>query len=145
MPNRKENPDMRATGRNLTVVAATTTSLALGLVLTFAGVSLSSVSAQAQAANPLRSMATCNYTSNEPVLRQGDAGYAVRQAQCLLNRSMSGVNLVVDGAFGAATSRAVRRFQDCTSFPVDGVVGPNTWDNLKYWANRSVDLCRFYG
>jgi peptidoglycan hydrolase-like protein with peptidoglycan-binding domain len=142
MISRKDNRNMRTTGQNLVAV---TTSLAVGLGLTFAGVSLSDVPAQAQAASTVRSMATCNYTSNEPVLRQGDAGYAVRQAQCLLNKSMSGVDLVVDGAFGAVTTRAVRRFQDCTSFPVDGIVGPNTWDNLKYWAGRSVDLCRFCG
>ena len=142
MINRKDNRNMRTTRQNL---AAVTTALAIGLGFTFASMSLSDVSAQAQAANTVRSMAACNYTSNEPVLRQGDAGYAVRQAQCLLNKSMSGVDLVVDGAFGAATTRAVRRFQDCTSFPVDGIVGPNTWDNLKYWAGRSVDLCRFYG
>lgn len=95
--------------------------------------------------SPASVQASCNYTSNRPVLRQGSTGLAVKQAQCLLNASMGGVNLAVDGSFGPATTRAVRRFQDCASIGTDGVIGSVTWDNIYYWADRSIDLCTFYG
>lgn len=54
----------------------------------------------------------------------GDAGEAVRGAQCLLQ------GVVVDGIFGPATEAAVRAIQDVFLPPPDGIVGPQTWWTL---------------
>lgn len=55
----------------------------------------------------------------------GDHGEAVRAVQTLAPGS-----LVVDGSFGAVTEAAVREFQSMFAPPVDGVVGPITWQAL---------------
>lgn len=83
----------------------------------------------------------CEYTSAEPVLRQGSTGLAVRQAQCELNWSMTGANLAVDGEFGPATLAATRRFQACVGIAQDGIIGPITWGRLNYWAASSSYAC----
>ncbi|MCX5527494.1 peptidoglycan-binding protein [Streptomyces bobili] len=67
---------------------------------------------------------------------------AVKLAQCYLNLSMSGDNLTVDGMFGPQSDTAARRFQSCAGgLTVDGHVGPNTWDSLRYWANSPNYVC----
>ncbi|HVQ94856.1 MAG TPA: peptidoglycan-binding protein [Mycobacteriales bacterium] len=63
---------------------------------------------------------------------------AVMLAQCYLNNSVNTSMLTVDGRFGPNTDRMVRLFQDplCGNVPpVDGIVGPNTWNALRRWAN----------
>jgi len=64
----------------------------------------------------------------------GDAGTNVRYIQQLLN-GISGTynqipSVTVDGEFGAATQRAVIRFQQLFGLAADGVVGRNTWNQL---------------
>ncbi|UUU26341.1 peptidoglycan-binding domain-containing protein [Streptomyces sp. DSM 40750] len=66
---------------------------------------------------------------------------AVMLAQCYLNLSMSGDNLTVDGRFGPLSNTAARRFQSCAGLTVDGYVGPNTWNSLRYWANSPNYVC----
>ena len=69
-------------------------------------------------------------------IRQGDNGDAVRAAQESLAFRGGVGNPVVDGDFGPKTDASVRAFQqqvhdfDDKSFPVDGVVGPLTWQAL---------------
>lgn len=69
-----------------------------------------------------------------PTLRRGDEGLSVRRAQTLINVSgmwsSSGAELGVDGVFGPATERAVRRYQTEHGLVVDGIVGPATWTAL---------------
>ena len=61
-------------------------------------------------------------------LQRGSEGSAVEGAQYLLRAHGSGIH--PDGDFGPATEDAVRQFQSGQGLPVDGVVGPNTWQQL---------------
>ena len=62
------------------------------------------------------------------VLRIGASGDDVAALQSRLNERGAGV--VVDGNFGPATERVVRRFQSSAGLTADGVVGPATWSAL---------------
>ena len=81
----------------------------------------------------------CNYTTSRPSIRQGSSGAAVKQAQCYLNLSLAidslNPRLAVDGGFGPKTDAATRTFQRCARITVDGIIGPQTWSQLSYWAN----------
>ncbi|MEM6973583.1 MAG: peptidoglycan-binding protein [Pseudomonadota bacterium] len=61
-------------------------------------------------------------------MRIGQSMPAIGIAQKLLNRS--GARLVVDGAFGGKTKRAVRIFQLAHGLHPDGVIGKQTWPLL---------------
>ncbi|AUH44592.1 peptidoglycan-binding protein [Streptomyces sp. CMB-StM0423] len=61
-------------------------------------------------------------------VRQGDSGPAVAAAQSALNKF--GYGLAVDGEFGAGTASAVTSYQSSRGLAVDGIVGPDTWQNL---------------
>ncbi len=77
--------------------------------------------------------------SHHPTIRRGSHGSAVVLAQCLLNlnsMSLLGHPLALDGDFGPLTDSATRSFQRCVHIQVDGVIGPQTWNNLIYWANK---------
>jgi len=67
-------------------------------------------------------------TSTRPVLERGASGTAVKELQRLL--VATGIRLRIDGDFGAATERAVTRFQRSKGLRPDGVVGPVTWRAL---------------
>lgn len=58
------------------------------------------------------------------VLKRGDNNPAVMSMQRLLRAVVPG--LVPDGDFGAATERAVRKFQKAHDIVADGIVGPKT-------------------
>jgi peptidoglycan hydrolase-like protein with peptidoglycan-binding domain len=61
-------------------------------------------------------------------LRQNASGHHVRGLQVALNKRSAG--LLVDGAFGAVTTTAVRNFQSANRLVVDGNAGPITWQAL---------------
>jgi WD40 repeat protein len=63
---------------------------------------------------------------SEPAM-QGDDILLVQQRLLTLGYSEVGK---ADGIFGPLTDQAVRRFQQINGLEVDGVVGPNTWDQL---------------
>jgi uncharacterized protein (TIGR02594 family) len=67
--------------------------------------------------------------TGRPVLREGDKGAFVLDAQSLMQRQkfFSGA---LDGAFGPLTKAAVMAFQDHAGLSTDGVVGPMTWRAL---------------
>jgi peptidoglycan hydrolase-like protein with peptidoglycan-binding domain len=74
-----------------------------------------------------------------PTVRQGSSGSAVRVLQTELNTSEVGCalgHLKVDGAFGPATLKAVKKFQSDWRLSVDGIVGPKTWYQLNAVYNR---------
>lgn len=70
-------------------------------------------------------------------VHKGSTGPAVRAVQDQVNfrNNRNGHTLTVDGNYGLKTQAAVRAFQqgialDVRGFPVDGVVGPLTWQAL---------------
>jgi len=70
-------------------------------------------------------------------VRKGSVGPAVRAVQDQINfrNNRNGRTLDVDGIFGPKTQAAVRAFQQAMAheirgFPVDGIVGPLTWQAL---------------
>lgn len=87
--------------------------------------------------------------SASPVLKAGDTGEAVKQAQALLNRN--GAILEVDGHFGPGTEKAVRELQKDAKIVEDGIVSATVWERLRALEEPSKDiptkavtcLCRF--
>ena len=63
-------------------------------------------------------------------LRKGDAGYQVQKLQKCLNQTIN-AKLNVDGSFGPATEKAVKRLQNKYRLEVDGIVGPMTRAKIK--------------
>lgn len=66
------------------------------------------------------------------MLKQGESGSQVHEAQCLL-RYLHGITEVgeADGIFGPLTHDAVVTFQERAGLDADGVVGPRTWSALR--------------
>ena len=63
-----------------------------------------------------------------PTIQRGNKGSRVRMLQGLL--LAWGHSLKIDGIFGPNTEKAVRSFQGKYAKPVDGIVGPITWNKL---------------
>ncbi|MFX4271958.1 peptidoglycan-binding protein [Propionibacteriaceae bacterium Y1685] len=63
-----------------------------------------------------------------PVLKEGDRGAAVTEAQKLLTKKGHAVE--ADGIFGPKTKAAVIAFQKASGLEADGVIGPKTWAKL---------------
>ncbi|MBT2387344.1 peptidoglycan-binding protein [Streptomyces sp. ISL-11] len=77
----------------------------------------------------------CNHDNRRtpPAIRLGSEGAAVREAQCLL--SFWGHSIGDEetaGVFGTGTEEAVERFQTVRGLPADGIVGPETWGQLRH-------------
>lgn len=67
-----------------------------------------------------------------PTLRKGSRGEEVKKAQQLLiDKGYDLGKYGADGAFGAATLAAVKKFQEANGLTVDGVIGPMTWEALE--------------
>lgn len=67
--------------------------------------------------------------ANRPILRVGDRGAFVLDAQSLL-KSAGHFPGKLDGAFGPRTKAAVLAFQDAAGLVIDGVIGTQTWLSL---------------
>jgi lysozyme len=95
-------------------------------------------------AGPARAAADiCTYAAPGPV-RPGDSGPVVAQLQCYLNHALDPAHyppLPVDGQYGAATRQRVLVFQGCAGIVADGIVGPLTWSQLRFWANSPTYVC----
>jgi len=74
------------------------------------------------------------------MLKLGDAGPSVLEAQELLNRN--GAILDADGSFGNSTENAVREFQAAAapSLQVSGVIDEATWQALRALPEPSPDI-----
>ncbi|MGH4029340.1 peptidoglycan-binding domain-containing protein [Actinomycetota bacterium Odt1-20B] len=86
--------------------------------------------AAATASAPDTQAAGC--ATSRPFLSAGDRGTCVSYLQRKLN-DRGHYGLTVDGAFGRATTHAVKSFQYACGFrghEVDGLVGPRTWAGL---------------
>ena len=71
-------------------------------------------------------------------LRQGSSGAAVTQLQIrIAGYPGTGAVLAIDGQFGPATEAALRRFQSAYGLSVDGVAGPQTFNQI--YALQSSD------
>ncbi|MEV5978208.1 peptidoglycan-binding protein [Streptomyces sp. NPDC052114] len=68
--------------------------------------------------------------TREALLDRGGSGWEVVEAQCLLKRAGFGAG-AVDGAYGEGTKKAVTRFQRARGLVDDGIVGPDTWGELR--------------
>ena len=66
----------------------------------------------------------------DATISEGATGAGVLKAQGRLNRHSANPAVVVDGAFGPATTTAVKSFQTRRTLTVDGTVGPLTWAAL---------------
>ncbi|MGD1717646.1 peptidoglycan-binding domain-containing protein [Dapis sp. BLCC M172] len=71
-------------------------------------------------------------TNARPTLALGSRGEDVAYLQRRLNFLIS-ASLEVDGIFGPATEKAVKKFQESSGglLDVDGIVGPLTWGELE--------------
>jgi peptidoglycan hydrolase-like protein with peptidoglycan-binding domain len=65
----------------------------------------------------------------EPTLKKGAKGQAVKDLQEAL-KALGFDAGKVDGVFGAATERAVKKFQASAGIDADGVVGAITWRDI---------------
>ncbi|OLE27168.1 MAG: hypothetical protein AUG49_06080 [Catenulispora sp. 13_1_20CM_3_70_7] len=96
-----------------------------------------------------------------PTIKQGSSNSnAVKQAQCLLKKSMLGIKpLAIDGVWGSDTQSAMKSFQSCNNSPtvkspggtppypklsVDGVAGTQTWADLYFWDNQYFNGVAYY-
>jgi zinc D-Ala-D-Ala carboxypeptidase len=52
----------------------------------------------------------CEFTRARPTIKQGSTGDAVKQAQCYMNYSMDGEQLLEDGVFGPVVSDLLGQF-----------------------------------
>ena len=78
---------------------------------------------------PAPAPAVTECTVTLPVLGKGSDGEAVRALQILLNGRLD-LRLQKDGAFGAATQKAVVDFQQKNGLAADGTVEAKTWAKL---------------
>lgn len=73
----------------------------------------------------------------------------------LIQRMLNGINYVrgvayggyalsVDNSFGPNTNTQVRRFQSYAGLVSDGIVGPNTWNQLCRYAGASSNYNNYY-
>ncbi|MEU0654848.1 D-Ala-D-Ala carboxypeptidase family metallohydrolase [Streptomyces albogriseolus] len=98
--------------------------LALSVVMLMAGLAAGSLATAGTA------HADGCYTWNR-TLSQGASGADVTQLQIRLSGYPGyGAVLAVDGAFGPATTAALKRFQSAYGLAADGVAGPNTFSKL---------------
>lgn len=73
-----------------------------------------------------------------PTLKQGSKGDAVKGLQNALKARGYDFG-AIDGAFGSATTEAVKQFQREFGLEDDGIVGPNTWQALNVYVVQSGD------
>jgi class 3 adenylate cyclase len=68
-------------------------------------------------------------TGRQRTLHGATSGENVRRLQVAL-QNIGYEPGHIDGVYGPATARAVRSFQESAGLPADGIVGPQTWDEL---------------
>ncbi|MFE1015603.1 peptidoglycan-binding protein [Streptomyces sp. NPDC058794] len=68
--------------------------------------------------------------TRDALLQQISTSWHVVEAQCLLQYRGYSPG-VVDGAYGAETEKAVKRFQQAAGLVTDGHMGPHTWEALR--------------
>jgi peptidoglycan hydrolase-like protein with peptidoglycan-binding domain len=77
-----------------------------------------------------RAWMTLLATGQQPVLKRGSTGPAVRRVQRTLNAATPDTGLRVGGVFNEATDRALRAWQKATKIAAEGVVDARAWSTL---------------
>ena len=67
----------------------------------------------------------------DPIIRKGSTQRAAIKTLQKLLRAVGYSSVRVTGSYGILSRRAVRRFQKKHHLPVDGIVGPRTWGELR--------------
>jgi murein L,D-transpeptidase YcbB/YkuD len=87
---------------------------------------------------------TCDVKA--PLLKRGNTGNAVKNAQTLLiskgyacGGSFSGGRETPDGDFGPTTEKSVKSFQGLKKLTADGVIGSDTWKALIMVRRRKLE------
>ncbi|RZD82159.1 peptidoglycan-binding domain-containing protein [Streptomyces albidoflavus] len=123
-----------------------TRSVAAGVVAAAALALLpatTATAAPAPAADTCRGVSTvglhCGYSTSNAFAQRGSKGAHVKEIQALINETtiwpkQTGKRLAVDGDFGPSTESAVSWFQWYYGSEAlsDGMVGPKTWEMLRY-------------
>ncbi|UNO40316.1 helix-turn-helix domain-containing protein [Streptomyces sp. MST-110588] len=68
--------------------------------------------------------------TRETLMDLKSSGWEVLEAQCLLRHHGYDPG-VTDGSYGPRTKSAAKRFQKARDLVVDGIVGPDTWEELR--------------
>lgn len=88
-----------------------------------------------------------DFEYNSNFLKIGSEGQEVKNVQKSLNSILGNYkffnNLEEDGYFGKKTENAVKKFQEIFGLVVDGVVGKNTYDRIKYVEKNINNLKSF--
>lgn len=66
-----------------------------------------------------------------PTLKRGSSGAYVTIAQAIISDKAGG-GIIVDGKFGSNTEKRVKDLQRVFKLSQDGIIGPKTWDALKF-------------
>ena len=77
---------------------------------------------------PTKPVLTPINTSNQPLIKEGSTGDAVKTLQQRLKQL--GYSIGVDGIFGKSTKNVVIQFQKSKKLTADGMVGTKTWEAL---------------
>lgn len=122
--------------------AALATVVVAGALALLPAASASAAPATA-AADTCRGVSTvglyCGYHTGSTLAQRGSQGNHVKEIQALINETSvyartTGKRLDVDGIYGPATESAVTWFQwyYIGTSASDGIVGPQTWEELRY-------------
>lgn len=79
--------------------------------------------------------------TNNPTVRSGSTGSAVKTLQTLLNK-VTKANLAVDGVCGAKTVAEIKYFQKAMGLTADGICGKQTWAKLEAVQSKIVVVVR---
>ena len=79
--------------------------------------------------------------ANNPTIRRGSSGSAVKTLQTLLNQ-VTRANLTVDGVCGAKTVAEIKYFQKAMGLTADGICGRQTWAKLEAVQSKIVVVAR---
>ena len=129
---------MKTTIGAAVIAAVLATGTAAAIAVPAAAAPVTAASATSASATLLSAAVPAQALQPWPVLRQGPNSswpqVTVRSLQYLLNAR--GAKLVVDGAFGQQTKKAVVAFQRGHHLTADGVVGAATWRALVVTVHR---------
>jgi Putative peptidoglycan binding domain/Glycosyl hydrolases family 25 len=78
--------------------------------------------------------------SGDPTISEGASGPPVTKMQNRLNTWGANPKLVADGAFGPASTAALKAFQGQQHLTVDGICGPSSWNLLNTDPHKVVPV-----